>query len=139
MNFDAHRSLACLIRLAQLQREPVDKTALQEAITSAQIETNAVAQISHIAQSLQTPKPQFFNQPDLTKLPAILVTENGHWDIIRGQNSQGKWVCESFNQAINRVSSKLLLSESKGIKSTSLLYLVIYVRLTFIIHSFTKL
>jgi ATP-binding cassette subfamily C protein LapB len=98
MNFDTHRSLACLIRLAQLQREPVDKTALQEAITSAQIETNAMAQISHIAQSLQTPKPQFFNQPDLTKLPAILVTENGHWDILRGQNSQGKWVCESFNQ-----------------------------------------
>ena len=65
MEFNEHMMLACLVRLGQLQREPVDKTALQEAITSAQHEANPAAQISHIAQSLQTPKPHFLTSPTL--------------------------------------------------------------------------
>ena len=113
MEFNEHMMLACLIRLGQLQREPVDKTAVQEAITSAQHEANPAAQISHIAQTLQTSKPQFFNQPDLTKLPAILVTEEGHWNILRGQNSHGKWVCESLDHEQN-VWHELTLTNLQG-------------------------
>lgn len=71
---------------------------MQEAITSALKEANPTAQISHIAHILQIPKPLFFNQPNLARVPTILVTEAGKWDILRGKNSHGEWVCESFDQ-----------------------------------------
>ena len=113
MEINQHLVLACLTRLGQLQRDPVDKVALQEAISSAAKETNVTAQMKHIAQSLHTPKPIFLNQPDVSKLPAILVTQHGKWDILRGKNSHGQWVCESFDSESN-TWEELTLDDLQG-------------------------
>ncbi|HCH23426.1 MAG TPA: ABC transporter [Oceanospirillaceae bacterium] len=97
MDYQRVELLACLTKLAQLQREKVAKVALQEAIDGLPDGADAVAQVTHIAAHLQAPKPRFLNRPDATKMPALLYSDNGHWHLVRGQNNQGMWVVEVFD------------------------------------------
>ncbi len=98
MDYQRVELLACLTKLAQLQRERIEKVALQEAIDALPESADAFAQVRQVAAHLQAPKPRFLNRPDASKMPALLFTDNGHWQLVRGQNGQGLWVVESFDQ-----------------------------------------
>ena len=98
MDYQKVELFACLTKVAQLQRERVEKVALQEAIDALPETADAFAQITRVAAHLQAPKPRFLNHPDATKMPALLLSDSGHWQLVRGQNAQGAWVVESFDQ-----------------------------------------
>ena len=89
---------ACLCRLAQLQRERLDKVAIQEAVDATLNIDNPFRQLKAIAARLQAPAPRFLNRPDASKMPALMSDGEGNWILIRGQNSQGLWVLERFEE-----------------------------------------
>lgn len=89
---------ACLARLAQLQRERLDKVALQEAVDATSDTDDAFQTLKRLASRLQAPAPRFLNSPDVSKMPALLYGQDGHWQIVRGQNAQGLWVLERFDE-----------------------------------------
>lgn len=89
---------ACLSRLAQLQRERIDKVALQEAVDAVAGIDDAFRQLKTVAARLQAPAPRFLNRPDASKMPALLQTQDGSWLLVRGQNAQGLWVLERFDE-----------------------------------------
>lgn len=89
---------ACLSRLSQLQRERLDKVALQEAVDAVADGEDAFRQLKTIARRLQAPAPRFLNKPDVSKMPALLYADDGQWQLVRGQNAQGLWVLENFDE-----------------------------------------
>jgi ATP-binding cassette subfamily C protein LapB len=89
---------ACLCRLAQLQRERLDKVAMQEAVDAIAGIDDAFRQLKAIAARLQAPTPRFLRRPDASKMPALMLTEDANWVLVRGQNAQGLWVLESFEE-----------------------------------------
>lgn len=93
---------ASLSRLAQLQRERLDKVALQEAVDAVACIDDTFCKLKTIAERLQAPAPRFLNSPDATKMPAILFSQEGRWLIVRGQNAHGLWVLERFDEAASQ-------------------------------------
>jgi ATP-binding cassette, subfamily C, bacterial LapB len=115
MNMDLSQAtylLPCLIRLAQLQHEGVDRLALQEAAQAAQLEIqatpdgNARAQLNTVASHLGVRAPRWLDKPDATTLPALVFAQEGEhrgqWGVLRAQNAQGQWVSEWWDAAAQR-------------------------------------
>ena len=96
--------LHCLARLAQLQHETVDRLALQDAASAvlAAQTSQPQAQLKTVAQHLQVPSPRWLNAPDAAVMPALIHAKNGEqggtWGILRGQNGQGQWVSEWWDE-----------------------------------------
>lgn len=105
----ANALLPCLVRLAQLQHEVVDRLALKEAVQAAQEKSLPVgaqavgstawqAPLKMISMHLGVPPPVWIEAPDPARLPAVLFaqsgTQAGQWGILRSQNGVGQWVSE---------------------------------------------
>lgn len=99
MSHEKSQLFACLSRLAQLQRERLDKVALQDAVDSIDQLQDSFAQLQAVARRLQAPAPRFLNRPDISTMPALLYAQDGQWQVVRGQNAQGLWVIERFDEA----------------------------------------
>lgn len=89
--------LIALIRLAALQREAVDRLALQEAVTAAAGEAGAQAQLAVIAQHLQVKPARWRDSPDAADLPALIAAPDGRWGILRARNAAGQWIADWFD------------------------------------------
>ncbi len=85
-----------LSRLAQLQRESVDRLALQEATASVETDhpDQPRRQMELLAQRLQVNKPRFRSEPDESAVPALIRDPAGRWGVLRGRNGQRQWVTE---------------------------------------------
>ena len=96
--------LSSLTRLAQLQRDAVDRLALQEAVDAAEAEhpDQPRQQLELLAKHLQIRKPRFMAEPDEAALPILLRDPAARWGILRGKNGQGRWVTEWFDQTTGR-------------------------------------
>ncbi len=108
--------LPCLVRLAQLQHESVDRLAMQEAAQTAlaQHGTDPRAQLKTVTSHLQVNTACWLKVPDAARVPALvyalgeqagaggLAGEVGQWGVLRGQNAQGQWVSEWWDGATNR-------------------------------------
>ena len=86
--------LAALTRLAGLQREVVDRLALQEAAAAAAEQRDPVRALSVVAGHLQLRGARWRDEPDAADLPALLFDQQGRWGILRGCNAAGQWVSE---------------------------------------------
>ena len=66
--------LPCLVRLAQLQSDNLDRLALREAVETAQDNTpeDAKAQIRYITKQLRLPAARWKLEPQLDSAPALL-------------------------------------------------------------------
>src|SRR5574343_1879217 len=69
---------ACLMKLSQLRREPVDALQLQSllrdsAITSESQPRQIEAVLQDLAHSMRWPKPQAANKPDPARLPCLIL------------------------------------------------------------------
>jgi ATP-binding cassette subfamily C protein LapB len=104
--------LESLTRLAQIQRETVDRLALQEA-ASAAIEAHpdlARKQLLTVTQHLQVGAPKWLNAPDPAALPALICAMDqeragdcvARWGVIRALDSQNRWVTEWWNDATHQ-------------------------------------
>lgn len=96
----------CLLRLAQVQGEAVDRLALQATVNSVIEEGTASPQImlGSVLQRMHLPKAQWLSGARLqpTDLPALLIDNPKGWAVVRGKNAQGMWVTENFDAATSR-------------------------------------
>jgi ATP-binding cassette subfamily C protein LapB len=103
--------MPCLARLAQLQQESVDRLAVQQAVQAAALQhpVDARAQLQAVAVQLQLAPPVWRKAPDAARLPALVHGpdntaggEWGGWGVLRGQNAQGQWVSEWWDESQRR-------------------------------------
>jgi ATP-binding cassette subfamily C protein LapB len=85
--------LYTLARLAQLQSEAVDRIALHEA-TQAADGQNPHTQLDTVCRHLQVKPAKWLKSADASAVPALLHHPERGWGLLRGLNSQGKWVGE---------------------------------------------
>lgn len=88
---------AILSRIATLQGEVVDRLALKDAAEAAEkAGTKPMAQLQFVVARLHLPKLRAMTRPDPAIVP-VVVHSDSRWLILRGQNSQGQWVMESWD------------------------------------------
>ncbi len=93
-----HKALwLTLIRLAALQRQAVDRLALQEAVNSVAPNTSRQEAISTITRQLQLKSARWFDAADASILPALIAAPDGRWGILRARNAEGYWVSDWFD------------------------------------------
>lgn len=94
--------LSALLRLAQLQREAVDRLALQEAVSASLVDAAPEQRLARVAEHLQLPRPSWRKSPDQADLPALVATSDGQWGILRARNAAGQWVVDALDPATQR-------------------------------------
>ena len=100
--------MPCLARLAHLQQETVDRLAVQQAVQAAvqQHPADGKAQLKAVAVQLQLAPPTWRKAPDAARLPALVHgpddTPGGEWGVLRGQNAQGQWISEWWDDTQRR-------------------------------------
>jgi ATP-binding cassette, subfamily C, bacterial LapB len=93
--------------LASLQRESVDRLALQEAVSASPEHAPAQRRLEVVAEHLRTHLAKWRKTPDASDLPALVVTPEGQWGIIKASNSNNQWVGEHFNPRTMRWEEKV--------------------------------
>ena len=100
--------LPCLVRLAQLQSDNLDRLALREAVETAQDNTpeDAKAQIRCITKQLRLPAARWKPEPQLDSAPALLCRIEPYfgieWGLLRGKNTQNQWISEWWDKHTSR-------------------------------------
>ena len=100
--------LPCLVRLAQLQSDNLDRLALREAVETAQDNTpeDAKAQIRCITKQLRLPAARWKPEPQLDSAPALLCRIEPYfgieWGLLRGKNAQKQWISEWWDKHASR-------------------------------------
>ena len=89
------RLLAALLRLAELQREPVDRLALQEAVQHVQAENEnesdslaPTQQITRLTRHLGLKPARWLKTADPSQVPALVHDPIDGWGVLVGQNAQ---------------------------------------------------
>lgn len=103
----ASNLLPCLVRLAQLQHESVDRLALQEAAEAASTHVkNPHKQLKTVVDHLQVRTPRWLKAPEAAVVPALIHSiesgPGGEWGILRGKNAQDQWVSEWWDTSASR-------------------------------------
>jgi ATP-binding cassette subfamily C protein LapB len=89
------RLQAALLRLAELQREPMDRLALQEAVQHVLAQGDAlppVAQIKALTRHLGLAPARWLKAADPSQVPALVHDPMDGWGVLVGQNAQQQWV-----------------------------------------------
>lgn len=84
------------MRLGRIQRQPVDRLALQASVEEAVDLPTAQSQLELVIESLNLPKILWVDakQIDQTQTPALLHCESTGWGILRAQNALGQWIVQ---------------------------------------------
>jgi ATP-binding cassette subfamily C protein LapB len=98
MSTDAALS-ACLLRIAQLQQNPVDRHALMQAIdkVSKSSPRHVKQALGKITRILMLPAPRWQRKPDPANMPLLAHHPSLGWFILRGQNAHEQWVIEAWS------------------------------------------
>ena len=99
--------LYTLARLAQLQSEAVDRTALHEAAKAAEGQ-DPQTQLATVCRHLQVKPAQWLRAPDAAAVPALLYHPERGWGLLRGLNAQGLWLAEWLDSEAQRWNEVLL-------------------------------
>lgn len=94
--------LIALARLASLQREALDRLALQEAVAASAPGDEPQQRLAGVARHLQLPAARWRNGPDASDLPALIAAPDGSWGILRSRNADGQWVSDWFDLCAQR-------------------------------------
>lgn len=97
MNVEQDLLLPALVRLGMLQREAVDRLALQEAVAASATKDSPQHRLEKVANHLQINAARWRDGPDASNLPALVAHPSGAWSLLRARNPDGHWVGESFN------------------------------------------
>ncbi len=89
--------LIALVRLTALQREAVDRLALQEAVAAAAADNSPQEALATVARHLQVKPARWRERPDAADLPALIAAPDGRWGILRARNATGQWISEWFD------------------------------------------
>lgn len=91
--------MPALLRLATLQREAIDRLALQEAVAASAPQDTPRQRLAQTARRLQLPAARWRDGPDAADLPALVAAPDGSWGILRARNADGLWVAEWLDPA----------------------------------------
>jgi ATP-binding cassette subfamily C protein LapB len=98
--------LPCLLRLAQVQGEAVDRLALQACLQSVLDEGASQAQplLAQLLHRMQLHSAQWMHADRLqaTQVPALAFEPGQGWSVLRGRNAQGHWIIETFDSLQGR-------------------------------------
>lgn len=89
-----------LLRLSQLQGEPLDRLALQGELNRlAPLQLPAQEVIQTLQAALQLPKARWIkpSNVDLSATPCLMFKLDVGWRLLRGKTPQGEWVTEWFD------------------------------------------
>jgi ATP-binding cassette subfamily C protein LapB len=97
-----------LARLASVQREAVDRLALQEAVMASDVRGTPNERLAVVVAHLQINAPKWRSSPDASDLPALVAKPDGSWCLLKAQNGSGQWVGEVFDHSAQRWSEQVL-------------------------------
>lgn len=91
---------ACLVRIAQLQQNPIDRSALLQAVADLKQRKprNVKQTINALGRILNVPEPRWFRKPDPANMPLLAHNPLVGWFVVRGQNAHQKWILETWSQ-----------------------------------------
>ena len=101
---------ACLVRIAQLQQNPIDRSALLQAVADVKQRKpkNVKQTVNTLARVLMVPQPRWLRKPDPANMPLLAHNPLVGWFVVRGQNAHEKWIIETW-----------LESQQKFVESTN--------------------
>lgn len=91
-----------LARVANLQREAVDRLALQEAVSASAAHDSPEQRLAVAVEHMQLRPAKWRQSPDASELPALVAAPNGRWSVLRARNANGQWVGEQFDPDAQR-------------------------------------
>ncbi len=100
--------LPVLLRLAQLQSEPVDRLALQAVLEPHEGAPAQAAlpreQLARWMSALQLPKPRWIAAASMDPSvgPCLIHQKEGGWGLLRGRTAQNAWLVEHFDASTQR-------------------------------------
>lgn len=94
--------LLALVRLAAVQREAVDRLALQEATAASAVDDEPVLRLKRLTRQLQRPAARWRTRPDVSDLPALVASPDRRWGVLRARNADGEWVCDWYDESAQR-------------------------------------
>jgi ATP-binding cassette subfamily C protein LapB len=100
---------ACLMRIAQLQQNPVDRTAVMQAIADVKRKRpkNVKQTVGGICRVMMLPLPRWQRKPDPANMPLLAHHPSMGWFVLRGQNAHEKWVIESWDEETQKFAESL--------------------------------
>ena len=116
------RLLAALLRLAELQREPVDRLALQEAVQhvhAAGDSQTPAQQMTKLTRHLGLKSAKWLQSADPSQVPALVHDPIDGWGVLVGQNAQNQWVVMRWDE-IQRAWSEGLHDDPSPLKMAKL-------------------
>ena len=89
---------ACLVRIAQLQQNPIDRSALLQAVADVKQRKpkNVKQAINTLSGLLMVPQPRWHRKPDPANMPLLAHNPLVGWFVVRGQNAHQKWIIETW-------------------------------------------
>jgi ATP-binding cassette subfamily C protein LapB len=95
---NSQQLLACLARLAELQRESVSRLALQEAVEAAKAQgSDAKGQLKIVAEHLGADTPLWLTKVDESQLPALAYSQADGWTVLLGKSSRNVWITQTWD------------------------------------------
>lgn len=97
----------CLLRLSQLQGQPVDRLAVSQILESLR-PRNLKPQklLALLLSQLQMPAVNWLSEVKPENAPALLWHGEQGWSILRGINASQQWVIESIDPTDNKLSEQ---------------------------------
>jgi len=91
---------ACLVRIAQLQQNPIDRSALLQAVADVrQRKPKSPRQtVQALTRILMVPPPRWARKPDPANMPLLGHHPLMGWFVVRGQNAHKRWVIETWSE-----------------------------------------
>lgn len=103
MTTETDTLLPALLRLAEFQREAVDRLALQQAVVAAG-QADARERLAAVCMALTVPAPRWLHEPDPARLPALVHQPGLGWGVLVGRDARGPWICQVWNAEQRRWS-----------------------------------
>lgn len=115
---------AALARLAQRQRQPLDRLALQEAAAAASAQTgDGRSQLARCAQQLQLRPPRWQAKPDQAALPLLMLDEGGPqpvWQVLHARNARGEWLADVWDEQARQWCERLVSLPAQALRFAQL-------------------
>jgi|GEM_PF-5845434 hypothetical protein len=106
---------ASLMRIAQLQQNPIDRNALMQAIDEV-LKSNphpTKQTLGKISRILMLPAPQWKRKPDPANMPLLAHHPSIGWFVLRGQNAHKQWVIETWSDEQKSLTKQPAICQNK--------------------------
>jgi len=98
----------CVLRLSQLQGQPIDRLAVNQILESHRARNLKPKKLLEtLLSQLQMPAANWLPEVKPENTPALLWRDEQGWAILRGLNASQQWVIESIDPTDNKLSEQV--------------------------------